>query len=44
MNSELFEGNPDGLQDRLTTIIGGGGAIVQVLLTHIKGKYIIIWN
>ena len=44
MTSELFEGSPDQLQARLTAIIGGGATINQVMLTHVKGKYIILYT
>ena len=44
MTVEIFQGNPEGLVARLQAIIGGAGTINQVLLSHEKGKYIIMWT
>lgn len=43
MNTELFEGTPDKLKIRLDAIIGGGGAIVQVIKAT-GGTWLIIWS
>jgi len=44
MTVEKFEGNPDALIVRLQAIIGGGGTINDVLLSHNRGVYIIMWT
>lgn len=44
MTTEVFRGTPTGLQARLAAIIGGAATINWVLLTHIKGEYIIAYT
>jgi len=43
MTSELFEGNPEALQARLLVLLATK-TINQVMLTHVKGKYIILYT
>jgi len=44
MIAELFEGKPFALTARLNVLMGGGSIIQQVLLSHIRGQYIIIYT
>lgn len=44
MTTELFEGTPDALKARLDVLIAGAAVINIVLLTHIRGKYLIIYT
>ena len=44
MTTELFEGTPEALKARLDALIGGGSTINNVLVTHQKGKYIIMYT
>jgi len=44
MTTEKFEGNPDALKTRLDAIIALPAVINNVILTNIKGVYIIIYT
>lgn len=44
MTTELFEGKPEDLKARLDAIIAGAATINEVVVTHQKGKYIIIYT
>lgn len=44
MTTEIFEGTPDALKARLDVIIATPAVINFVLLTHMRGKYLIIYT
>ena len=45
MNVELFEGNVDQLQNRWAVLLAGPATTIEeVVVTHQKAKYIIIWS
>lgn len=44
MTTEIFEGNPESLKERLDVLIVGGATSLQVILTNVRAKYVIIWS
>ena len=44
MTVEYFSGSPEALQVRLAAIIVGAGTINEVIVTHRKAVYIILWT
>jgi len=45
MTVEIFLGNPEALLVKLAAIIAAGPSVInQVVTTHQKGKYIILWT
>lgn len=44
MTVEIFEGTPTALQVRIAAIIAGAGTINDVIPTHNRGVYLILWT
>lgn len=44
MNTEIFQGAPEGLKTRVDEIIAGGATSLQVVPTGSKSYYLIIWS
>ena len=42
MTTELFEGSPENLQIRIDAILAGPATSVDVVVTHQKGKYLLL--
>ena len=42
MTTEIFEGTPEGLQARIIAILAGAPTSVDVVVTHQKGKYLLL--
>jgi len=44
MTVEIFTGSPEDLKLRLDTLIGGASVINNVIVSHQKGTYIILFT
>jgi len=42
MTTEIFEGTPEALQARVIVILAGAATSVDVVVTHQKGKYLLL--
>ena len=44
MTVEIFTGDPEALKAKLDAIIAGPNVVNQVIVSHQKGTYIILWT